>query len=156
MNMNSALILVLSWCLIIWSHMAAITVPCSQVIHSKLPGGSHHDDEIHVSVNGRAHPGIVVHELLRGHLQCKSQGKKKKKLCFSPFQLRHISRTCKWEGNFSQVDFLVTPLRNRSRKREKMRLGMAMREWPRRIKEESLENFQTNLNGKWDAGLVFL
>lgn len=58
--------------------MAAITVPCSRVIHSKLPGGSHHDDEIHISVNGRAHPGIVVHELLRGHLQCKSQGKKKK------------------------------------------------------------------------------
>lgn len=56
--------------------MAAVTVPCSQVIHSELPGSSHHDDEIHISVNGRAHPSIVVHELLRGHLQCKSQGKK--------------------------------------------------------------------------------
>lgn len=40
-----------------------------QFIHLELPGGSHHDDEIHVGVDGRAHPCIVVHKLLGGHLQ---------------------------------------------------------------------------------------
>lgn len=46
--------------------------PGHQVIHLELPGGSHHDDEIYISVNGRAHSCVVVHKLLWGHLQQKS------------------------------------------------------------------------------------
>lgn len=50
--------------------------PGPRVLHLELPGGSHHDNEIHICVNGRAHPCIVVHKLLGGHLQWKSQKQK--------------------------------------------------------------------------------
>lgn len=43
--------------------------PDPRATHLELPGGSHHDDEIHIGVDGRAHPSIVVHKLLGGHLQ---------------------------------------------------------------------------------------
>lgn len=42
-------------------------VPGSQSIHLELPGGSHHDDEIHIGVNGCTHPCIVVHKLFWSH-----------------------------------------------------------------------------------------
>lgn len=50
----------------------AVPRPGPQVTCLKLPGGSHHDDEVHISVNGCAHACIVVHELFGGHLQWKS------------------------------------------------------------------------------------
>lgn len=51
-------------------------IPGARVIHLELPGSSHHDDEIHIGVRGSAHPGIVVHKLLGGHLPWKSKKRK--------------------------------------------------------------------------------